>query len=500
VLSAWRLTADMSTVKIRETLPIVIGQTFLFVFIQKFLFGINAYEPIATLGVSLYEYYGIFLVALSIFILGYSFFAARKPRVLSKRAVMIAGTIAFPAGVCLLFDIPDMFTPIVSLLVMVVCLLVLCVSFCSVLFAWLNRMKQESLSIGVRNVLLSVLVAAFIYSAITPSDANHLPYMFVLEAISLPLAALCYLIPFGKTLPKYQHTQPANRRGIGYLVSASAFLFIMLVISYVDVLNEGYPTYHIEHPTFYALLLIAIAVFIAVLYKGDKGELIFNGATQGLIQILGAFFLLTYIFIFFYSSSSFEFCFQFTCFVRRLITVVFFVVVLSLTFIYDFKIEISIGIAFLVPYFLAKSLMMFFYLPVSTGALSNTSDFRLIVLLLLGILLILCVGFSWYLHKRNSGVSSLFEQSALPSTQTPADAARLLAVTVLSGECHLSEREKDILYFLSMGYSVNRIAELLSIANNTVGTHIRSVYKKMQLHNKQDVIDVVNKTMSTNPN
>lgn len=487
----------MDVAKLKETLPLVLGQTFLFVFIQKFLFGINAYEPP---GMSLYEYYGIFLIALCVLIFGYSLVAARdRARLPSKKVIASAGALAFLAGIFLLFDIPDLFMPEARLGMMAACLIVLSVAFCPILFVWLNKLKQESLSLGVRSVLLSVLGAAFVYSVITPSDVNDTPYMAMLEVVSLPLVALCSAIPWAKPLAKHRRTKPANAKGKGYLISATLFLFVMLLISYVDVLNEGYPDSHYEHPTFYALLLIGIALIIGVLYKGGEEESIVNGATQSLIQFLGVFFLLAYIFIFFYASSSYEFCFQFTCFVRRFVAIVFFVVVLSLTFIYDFKIEFSIGIMFLVPYFLAKALMMFFYLPVSTGALADSSDFRLTVLLVLGVLLIFAVGYSWYFHKRSSGVSALFEQGEQVSAQSLLDAARSSAVAVLAQRYALSKREEEILYFLSMGYSVSKVAALLFIANNTVGTHVRSIYKKMKLHNKQEAIDVVNKTIGLNP-
>ena len=494
--SGLREWLSMDKVKIKEALPIVFGQTFLFVFLQKFLFGINAYEP---LGVSVYDYYGFFLVALALFTLGYSLFTARdKARIPSKAIVLTAGALALPASICLLFDIPNLLSPIAAFWVMIACLIVLCAAFCLVLFAWLNRLKQESLSAGVGNVLISVLVAAFIYSVITPSDVNETLYMIILEVISLPLAAVCYLIPPKKQITKYRRIKPMSKKGVGYLVSASLFLFVMLLISYVDVLNEGYPDAHYEHPTFYALLLISIAIIIAVLYRGGENEPVFNGLTQNLIQIMGAFFLLTYIFVFFFAASSYDFCFQFTCFVRRLIAIVFFVVVLSLTFIYDFKIQISMGIAFLVPYFLAKALMMFSYLPITTGVIINISDFRLIVLLVLGILLIVSVGYSWYFHKLNNDAPSLLQQNDETIFQSFTDAARYAAIVALSEKHALSEREKETLYYLSMGYSVNRVAELLFITNNTAGTHIRSIYKKMKLHNKQDIIDVVNRAMGLN--
>ena len=65
------------------------------------------------------------------------------------------------------------------------------------------------------------------------------------------------------------------------------------------------------------------------------------------------------------------------------------------------------------------------------------------------------------------------------------------AVKCLADMYGLSERERQILHYLSLGYSVSRMSELLGISDNTVGTHIRSVYKKTGLHTKQEIIDRV---------
>ena len=479
--------------KFNETFPIVFGQLFLFIFIQQFLFGINAYE---SSGFSMYDYYGYFLVALSLFILGYSIVSARKAaRAASRRAVLVAGALSLPASVCLLLDLPDLLDPSMRFGTMAVCLAVLCGAFCLVQFAWLNRIKQEAPVIGARSVLLSVLVAAFVYSVITPSDANPTVYMHAIEAASLPLASLFYAIPRGISVAKQQRRAPASKGGIGYLVSASLLLLVMLLVSYVDVLNEGYPEFHYENPTFYVLLVIAIAASIAVFYRVDEEGSNLGDTTQGLLQVLGILFLLSYIFVFFYASSSYEFCFQFTCFLRRFVAVIFFVIILSLTFMYDFRIELSMGIAFFVPYFLAKSFMMISYPLVTAGVLSNVSDFRLIVVLVLGVLLVIFVGSCWYFNDRTRVNSLFLEKGDQGSAQSVIDGMRRSSVERLSEEYSLSEREKDVLYYLSMGYSVNKIAESLYIAANTAGTHIYSIYKKMEVHSKQDVIDAVNEAM-----
>lgn len=55
----------------------------------------------------------------------------------------------------------------------------------------------------------------------------------------------------------------------------------------------------------------------------------------------------------------------------------------------------------------------------------------------------------------------------------------------------LSTRESDVALLLSRGYSVQRIADALFISTHTVQSHMKSIYRKMAVHKKQDLIDLV---------
>lgn len=57
-------------------------------------------------------------------------------------------------------------------------------------------------------------------------------------------------------------------------------------------------------------------------------------------------------------------------------------------------------------------------------------------------------------------------------------------------ECHnLTLREQEILHFLSNGLSYKEIAEKISISTETVRTHIRNIYIKLQVKNKVEAIN-----------
>lgn len=84
----------------------------------------------------------------------------------------------------------------------------------------------------------------------------------------------------------------------------------------------------------------------------------------------------------------------------------------------------------------------------------------------------------------------------------PGDASA--PVAVLTGEIHalsqdvrlfaaryfLTEREEEVLDLLVAGRSVPYISERLMVSANTVKTHVRHIYAKLDVHNRQELLDV----------
>lgn len=60
------------------------------------------------------------------------------------------------------------------------------------------------------------------------------------------------------------------------------------------------------------------------------------------------------------------------------------------------------------------------------------------------------------------------------------------------GKAHkLTPREIEIAQYLCKGRSKGYIAETLFISENTVGSHSRNIYSKLGIHNKQELIDLI---------
>lgn len=66
------------------------------------------------------------------------------------------------------------------------------------------------------------------------------------------------------------------------------------------------------------------------------------------------------------------------------------------------------------------------------------------------------------------------------------------AVLQLAEERGLSQRQTEVLDLLSHGYDVPSIAKKLFISENTVRTHMKKIYTLLDVHSKQEIINLVN--------
>lgn len=93
--------------------------------------------------------------------------------------------------------------------------------------------------------------------------------------------------------------------------------------------------------------------------------------------------------------------------------------------------------------------------------------------------------------NRSVGASSLPGPDGAPSEREPGGEA-VLAIPPrcrwLASSYSLTERETDVLALLLDGRSVPYIQETLHVSANTAKTHIRHIYQKLDVHNRQDLI------------
>lgn len=77
-----------------------------------------------------------------------------------------------------------------------------------------------------------------------------------------------------------------------------------------------------------------------------------------------------------------------------------------------------------------------------------------------------------------------------PSAQTLEERRRAEAAEELAEEFALSKRESEVMLLLAKGETLADIARELSISENTARTYIKRIYGKLEVHSKQDIIDL----------
>ena len=96
-----------------------------------------------------------------------------------------------------------------------------------------------------------------------------------------------------------------------------------------------------------------------------------------------------------------------------------------------------------------------------------------------------------------SAVHTVFASSATVSASASASSVPMVngAAPACSGgnpadpRYGLSQRELEVLYLFAQGRSASWIAENLIISKNTVRTHLRAIYSKLDIHSRQDLLD-----------
>lgn len=108
----------------------------------------------------------------------------------------------------------------------------------------------------------------------------------------------------------------------------------------------------------------------------------------------------------------------------------------------------------------------------------------------------ICAGASGYLLKKNFDqiVPAIKDVIAGGAPMTGIIAKKVLSLfprpaqTLTEEEALLSQREQELLQFLMKGYSYKMIADEMQIALETVRSHIKKIYRKLQVNSATEAI------------
>ena len=65
--------------------------------------------------------------------------------------------------------------------------------------------------------------------------------------------------------------------------------------------------------------------------------------------------------------------------------------------------------------------------------------------------------------------------------------------SALASQGGLTKREEEVMVLFSRGNSKSKIADMLYVSEGTVKTHIKSMYRKLDVHSRQELIDLIRK-------
>ena len=90
---------------------------------------------------------------------------------------------------------------------------------------------------------------------------------------------------------------------------------------------------------------------------------------------------------------------------------------------------------------------------------------------------------------------SIFAEEAVapaPADDTPAARGRFRQrCEIVANTYLLSRRESEVMYYLARGYKSSHIQQQLYISEGTAKTHIRHIYRKLNIHSQQDLIHLI---------
>ncbi len=101
--------------------------------------------------------------------------------------------------------------------------------------------------------------------------------------------------------------------------------------------------------------------------------------------------------------------------------------------------------------------------------------------------LLFMVGLFLFRDKSTKGVE-LESQAGI----TQVDALLLRRSEEVSARYQLTAREGEILLLLAQGYTITVISEKLFVSENTVKSHVKSIYQKLDIHSRTDLLKLVN--------
>ncbi len=335
------------------------------------------------------------------------------------------------------------------------------------------------LSVTVQAIILYILTNLLLPPAFSP-------WLMMAVACLLPIVSTFLLTSCPKptsesTLFDYDlpHVQPIQRRAIAQLCIA------MFVISFVD---EFMRNQYLESTDllYYSgtvnLIVLVLKIICSVLILAAISE-----RRQNVQLMYKASFLLTMIAILFMPYMNSDLGYGIT----NLGAFFFKIIVMLVTFNYCQRYLIAPVLLFALTRIVwsLDLFVGFFFSEWANNLAATVPSASGILSVVMGVTI---VATYLFVFTSSEGDTALLKEDkqdeAVNAAEYESKCSRLKRVGKLSG------REVDVLMLVARGRSTPRIQEELGLSSNTVNTHIRHIYQKLDVHSRQELLDLVEKT------
>ena len=116
--------------------------------------------------------------------------------------------------------------------------------------------------------------------------------------------------------------------------------------------------------------------------------------------------------------------------------------------------------------------------------------------IMLGTAFVMTLGMLWFVRLRFGGVPTAADSADSECVASDSGVPTVLAA--LADGHGLSERESEVLGLLYRGNTQKKIAEHLFLSVSSVQTYAKSLYRKLGVHSRQELIDMVNEAVREN--
>ena len=264
------------------------------------------------------------------------------------------------------------------------------------------------------------------------------------------------------------------------------------------------------------LLFVALGLFVAFMLYVNRNSLRRTRATLPVVLCLVAVVFVVLLVAMFVFMSSNVFAYGSSRFVRRLSLVIAGISTLIVVYRYGLAPVRTFTIAFLGPALVMKPVQvaLLAWAPAVAEGLGNgilTSAAIALGLCLTMFLVVFCLAnFNDQLARAllagsgsrgdagaadGASAAGLAGNAGLAGDATSdaesREEARRAACEAVRKAHGLTSRETDILFHFSGGATAQATADALTISTNTVNTHAMSLYRKLDVHTKQELIDLV---------